>query len=210
MMKKIFTILAASAMMLIGSNAYAQLSIGAGYLNSTAKSKLGNNVTATPSNGFYVGGEYLISEGAGFGVSVGAYYEYISNSKGIASGIFSASAKSTEMYLDIPVRFNYSAELSHSLRGFVFAGPNFSLGLSSQSQGSASIGGISGSTGKHDLYADSDYNRFDILLGGGIGVDYNNTIRFKLGYDLGMLNRYNSETAVLNRNLLHVGVAFLF
>lgn len=209
-MKKIFTILAASVMMLIASNAYAQFSIGAGYLGSSAKTKAGSRTNTIPSNGFYAGLEYLISEGDGFGVSVGAYYEYITNSKGASFGIASAKGKATEMYLDIPVRFNLSADITGSLRGFVFAGPSFSLGLSSQSEASASIGGISLDTGKVDMYADSEYNRFDILLGGGVGVDYNDAVRFKVGYDFGMLNRDKSETTVLHRNLLYVGAAFLF
>lgn len=209
-MKKILTVLAASAMMLISMSASAQFSVGAGYLNSSAKTKTGNTVTSSPMNGFYAGGEYLISEGSGFGVSAGAYFEYLMSNKSYSSFIASAETKTRESYLDIPVHFNYSVDLPHALRAYVFAGPDFSIGLSSKVEASASIGGISSSGELTDMYDDMGLKRFDILMGAGAGVDYNDMLRFKIGYDLGLLNRIDSDNSSLKRNLLHVGVAFLF
>ena len=59
-MKKIVSILAAS-MMLLGVNAMAQPSIGAGYLSSTEIVKSGNSsTTRTPLNGFYAGLSYTL------------------------------------------------------------------------------------------------------------------------------------------------------
>ena len=104
---------------------------------------------------------------------------------------------------------NAADKLSPQLRGFVYAGPTFSCGLNSTTEVGGSIGGVGGKSGKHDNYADSDYNRFDILLGGGAGLDFGK-LRFTVGYDLGMLNRVSSENFVQKRNVLHAGIGFLF
>ena len=168
-MKRIITTLLAASMMLMGTTAFAQMTIGAGYLNSTMKTTVGNNVSSMPSNGFYVGGDYTISEGVGFGISVGAYYSYITSTSSASTSIFGinigASSKVEEMYLDMPVHFNYSIGLSPSTRAFVYAGPTFSYGISSTTELSASVGSVGGNTGKNDNYADGDYKRFDILVG---------------------------------------------
>ena len=212
-MKRIITTLLAASMMLIGTTAFAQMTIGAGYLNSTMKTTVGNNVSSMPSNGFYVGGDYTISEGVGFGLSVGAYYSYITSTSSASTSIFGinigASSKVEEMYLDMPVHFNYSIGLSPSTRAFVYAGPTFSYGISSTTELSASVGTVGGNTGKNDNYADGDYNRFDILVGGGAGLDFGK-LRLTVGYDLGMLNRYPADNYTQKRDVLHAGIGFVF
>lgn len=212
-MKKIITTLLAASMMFLGTTAFAQMSVGAGYINSTMKTTISSTASSMPYNGFYAGGDYTIAEGVGFGVSVGAFFSYVTATSSASTSIFGinigASSKVEEMYLDIPVHFNYSVDLSPQLRGFVYAGPTFSCGLNSTTEVGGSIGGVGGKSGKHDNYADSDYNRFDILLGGGAGLDFGK-LRFTVGYDLGMLNRVSSENFVQKRNVLHAGIGFLF
>ena len=121
-MKKILSIIFCGAMMLAGTNAFAQLSVGAGYLNDTFKFSEGDFSDSFNSNGFYAGAEYLISEGTGFGISVGAYYSYITSKSSASTTIFGinigASSKAEEMYIDVPVHFNYSIDLSPSMRAF--------------------------------------------------------------------------------------------
>lgn len=200
-MKKIFAILAASVMMLVGVDAYAQMSVGAGYLNSVSRNKTtGRN---TPSNGFYAGAEYNITEGTGFGVSVGAYYSYLQANNDYFGVV---STKIKDMYIDMPVNFNYSIPMTEALSAYVYAGPTFSVGLSSKTQ----AGALGYTADGKDQYQNGNLNRFDILVGGGAGIDYNNTIRFSVGYNIGCLNRSSYEETTLNRNVLHVGVAFLF
>lgn len=208
-MKKILTTILAASMMLLGTTAFAQVSVGAGYINSTSKTTYGNNVYTAPSNGFYAGLGYDINEGAGFGINTGLYFSYLynQNSAAIAS-IVSGTAKQVETYLDIPVRASMSADLG-GLRVGVFAGPVFSLGVTSTTDASASALGIEVGTGKRDNYADGSYKRFDILVGGGVNVDFN-ALRFTLSYDLGMLNRIDTSDYTRTRNTLRAGVAFLF
>lgn len=211
-MKRIITTILAASMMLIGTSAFAQASIGAGYINSTSKVTSSNKVYNTPYNGFYAGLGYDINEGAGFGINTGLYFSYIlSTSSGSIGSIISGSSKTTETYLDIPMRFNISSDFG-ALRASLFAGPVFSCGITSTTNSSASALGIEVGTGNVDNYSDSNYNRFDIQVGGGVNIDFQNMLRFTASYDLGMLNRIKTETEgyKCSRNVLRVGVAFLF
>ena len=61
-------------MMLIGTAAIAQPSLGIGYLNSTDKVKSGSTTKTTNLSGFYVGGSYNINLAGSFGVAPGLYY----------------------------------------------------------------------------------------------------------------------------------------
>jgi len=211
-MKRIITTILAASMMFIGTSAFAQVSVGAGYLNSTSKVTASSKVYNTPYNGFYAGLGYDINEGAGFGINTGLYFSYIlSTNSGSIGSIVSGSSKTTETYLDIPTRINISTDLG-AIRASVFAGPVFSCGITSTTSASASALGIEVGTGKIDNYSDDDYNRFDIQVGGGVNIDFQNTLRFTASYDLGMLNRIKTETDGYSctRNVLRVGVAFLF
>ena len=192
-------------MMLIGTTAFAQVSVGAGYINSTAKATHGSTVLKTPSNGFYAGLGYDINEGAGFGINTGLYFSYLMSQNSIGS---IASSKQVETYIDVPVRASLSADIG-GLRLGVFAGPVFSCGITSTSDSSAHVVGVEIGTGKIDNYANSAYKRFDILVGGGVNVDFG-ALRFTVSYDLGMLNRFDSEDIKTTRNTLRAGLAFLF
>ncbi len=204
-MKRIITTILAASMMFIGTTAFAQVSVGAGYINSTAKATHGSSVLKTPSNGFYAGLGYDINEGAGFGINTGLYFSYLMSQNSIGS---IASSKQVETYIDVPVRASLSADMG-GLRLGVFAGPVFSCGISSTTDSSAHVVGVEIGTGKIDNYANSAYKRFDILVGGGVNVDFG-PLRFTVSYDLGMLNRYDSEDIKTTRNTLRAGLAFLF
>ena len=204
-MKRIITTILAASMMFIGTTAFAQVSVGAGYINSTAKATHGSSVLKTPSNGFYAGLGYDINEGAGFGINTGLYFSYLMSQNSIGS---IDSSKQVETYIDVPVRASLSADMG-GLRLGVFAGPVFSCGISSTTDSSAHVVGVEIGTGKIDNYANSAYKRFDILVGGGVNVDFG-PLRFTVSYDLGMLNRYDSEDIKTTRNTLRAGLAFLF
>ena len=77
-MKKLFASVLVGAMMLMGTNAFAQLSVGGGYINSTETSTytVGNTSTSSKAdlNGFYVGGQYNIKLVKGLGVAPGLYF----------------------------------------------------------------------------------------------------------------------------------------
>ena len=111
------------------------------------------------------------------------------------------------------------------LRLYVFAGPTFEIGLKSADKLSiAEIGEISYNyyTGKFssssdeitDIVASSGlfpdqkvYDRFDVMLGGGIGLQVIKFLDIKVGYDYGLVNRYRKEVdKTVNRGQFYVGV----
>lgn len=210
-MKKIATVILAAAMLLSGVNAFAQASVGAGYVNSTDRTKVGNTLSTSATNGFYAGVGYTLPLAGGLNVTPGLNYMMLLSSGADAIGPLGLKGDLQEHYLNIPVRFDYGAELAPGVRGFVYAGPTLSFGLASSTKLTASIAGYSADK-VFDNYSDgSDYGRMDVLLGGGIGVDVNK-IRFTVGYDCGLLNRYtgSATNTARHRNQLTAGLALLF
>lgn len=220
-------IVIAAVLAFIAVSASAQISVGAGYLQSTAtyQSKPEADVNLTQSNGFYAGLGYETSLMQGLGLSAGVYYSYLYSADAgstaigtVATGTLETNLK--EQYINVPVAVNFGYNLTRDLRLFAFGGPTLSLGLSSMSHydASANIIGITISdSGDTDNYAGTDddpspYGRFDLLLGAGAGVDIQGKYRLTVGYDWGMLNRNvdTESTAVRHRNQIKAGIAFLF
>ena len=126
MMKKILCSIFAASLMLLGTSAYAQLAVGAGYVNSKQTLKTSNTYSAA-TNGFYAGLEYNVPVGDFFGMSAGVNFEYLmskSYSLAVVSGDF------REQYINVPVHLNVGFPLADGIRLFAFAGPTFSYALS--------------------------------------------------------------------------------
>ena len=191
--------------MLLGTSAFAQVSIGAGYVNSKQTLKSGNASYAMPSNGFYAGFDYNVPVGDVLGLSAGVNFEYLM-SKDYSLGSY-ISGDFKEQYINAPIRLNLGFDVADGFRFLAFAGPTFSYALTGQ----VSAGSLS-----YDLYKNSNYNRFDVLVGGGVGFELMDRVRLTAGYDFGMFNKYpknsdGSESSItLNRNRIHAGIAFLF
>lgn len=216
-MKKILTTVLAASMMLLGTNAFAQLSIGAGYLNESNKASISSTSESLGSlNGFYAGFGYDINEGYGFGISTGLYYSYLTGKAALAS--FSlVSADMTEHALNIPVKAGFLVPVGNNLGGFINLGPTFVCGLSSR------VKPLGLSIAEIDCYKGEYLNRFDIMVGGAIGAEISNKIRISVGYDFGMLDQFGAgikgrnedgstkdRSYKLNRNRLTAGVSFMF
>ncbi len=205
-MKKIFAA-AAALLMLAGANAFAQISVGAGYLNSTLDSKYNGNKVSEGArgsmNGFYVGASYNLKFGE-FGIAPGIYYSFLGGSD---KAILNTDVKAVEQAINVPVNFNYGYNLN-GVRLFAFAGPTVQFGLSSKSTTTNS--GVSVVT---NYYADnSNYSRFNLYLGGGLGADLMDQIQVTVGFDYGVLNLYkgSDSKASQHRYNLKLGVAYLF
>ncbi len=207
-MKKVILTLAIVAA--AATSAFAQdLSIGAGYLNSTTTTTVASGSSAFGMNGFYggVGAQKDLNDL--LGISTGLYYSYLTGTTSASAlgGLFSGSNKMTEHYINVPVQLNLGFDLAKGVRLFAFAGPTVNVGLISKSVTSASVGGHGGSSST-DNYADnSNYGRFDVMLGGGAGIKVAN---FKIfgGYNYGMLDRNKASDVTVRRSEIVVGVSF--
>ncbi len=211
-MKKIIVILSAALLLLAGTNAFAQMSSGLGYVNSTTVLKLNKNGDGSTSNvnGLYAGFGYTIPLVEGLNVTPGVYYELLYEQDADELWGMTASGTRIEHYINVPVTFSYGLSPMSGVRVFVFAGPTASYGLASTTRGGMSIGNIS-LGGKTDNYEDGDYGRFDLMIGGGAGVQLGG-FRLTAGYDLGLLNRYTGTVDGISRQTrrFYIGIGRLF
>lgn len=211
-MKKVFSFILAASMMLIGTAAIAQPSLGIGYLNSTDKVKSGSTTKTTNLSGFYVGGSYNINLAGSFGVAPGLYYGLATKSDANSfGGILDAKADVTEHYLSIPVMFNAGLTFADGIVGRIYAGPSLAYGIASDTKLKGSIAGFSKDTKINNYGDDYHYGRFDVMLGGGVAVEFFDMVRFNVGYDYGLVNRYTGDGDMTrHRSQFNIGVAYLF
>ena len=162
-MKKILSTLLAASLMLLGTQAFAQMSVNAGYLNST-QSFGDSNTKSINSNGAYAGVSFNIPLSGGFAVAPGVYYSMITN-KTEASGRIpfldipiSGASTFMEHAINVPVYFNYGMDLARDTNVFIYAGPTAQYGLASTTK---LAGGVreSRAARTHTHPDDDNYNR---------------------------------------------------
>ena len=224
-MKKIIASIFVGALLLAGTQATAQVVVGAGYLHSieNTKNKSDGKAVGDPVhlNGFYVGASYNIRFSKYFGVAPGFYVDFLfqskdNNSGGTFGGIMlsgNASYRYTEIDLNVPVNLTFTAPISSNAEFFAFAGPTFQYGVMARStfSGSVQIGGFNyGGSEPYNHYGDKgDTNPFNIYLGGGIGFQVGD-IQFLAGYDYGVMNMDKSGNYSTNRSNIKAGINFAF
>ena len=76
-MKKIYALVLAAALLLLGTQAKAQFHIGVGYLNSTEITRFndGTNPFRETMHGFYLGGTFNFKVAGDFGIAPGFYID---------------------------------------------------------------------------------------------------------------------------------------
>jgi len=195
-MKKLFLTLALVAV--AATTAMAQISVGAGYVSSTMK-KDGSvtlPVVGTVSGsendsfgGFYVGANYNLNVTGGLNVAPGLYFSNVSHK------YKNSDTKWKESYLTVPVFFNYSFAVMDGLSIAPYAGPYAQFCVSSKID---------------DNDMSDNYKKFDIGLGFGLALDIVDMIRVSVGYDLGLINRYDADNVTWKRSGVNFGVAYLF
>ena len=198
-------------MMLIGTAAIAQPSLGIGYLNSTDKVKSGSTTKTTNLSGFYVGGSYNINLAGSFGVAPGLYYGLATKSDADSYFGINTNVDVTEHYLSIPVMFNAGLTFADGIVGRIYAGPSLAYGIASDTKVKGSIAGFSKDTKINNYGDDYHYGRLDVMLGGGVAVEFFDMVRFNVGYDYGLVNRYTGDGDMTrHRSQFNIGVAYLF
>ena len=189
--------------MLLSTQAFAQMSVNAGYLNSTLSHE---NAKSSNANGAYAGVSFNVPIAGALAIAPGVYYSMI-NGKILDWGRI-ASGTLTEHAVNVPVYVNYGIDLARDTNVFIFGGPTMQYALASTVKGSSEILGKSGSTSMYEL--DKNYNRFNVYLGGGIGFQVS-AIQITVGYDYGMMNQYKGDNAEKShRSNLKLGLGFVF
>lgn len=196
-MKKIILTIALAAVAAIG--AHAQIGVGVGYTQKNFSDVFKNE------GGLFVGANYNIELVNGLAVAPGIDFAMVSYKKDDLN-------YQKENYLAIPVMFNYAINLVDGFKLVPYLGPTFSYGISGKAKGGVSWGGITLSSDEYDVYETfDDYNRLDIMIGGGVALDVMDMVRVQIGYNLGLLNRNNdSDGTAIKTSGVNFGVAYLF
>lgn len=208
-MKKIYFLIAAAAMFL-AVEANAQIGVGLGYNLLTTTTTMADESEDDSLNGFYLEATYDINflnrNWGSLGLQPGLRYTFAGESDSDEVAGVKTNASFTEHYLDVPVNVKYSYEIiPTTLKAYAFAGPVFSLGLASNLKAGAGDTSV-----KTNNYKDTEYGRFDIKFGLGAGVTLAEKLNVKLGYNIGMLNRYTGEQISKDyKYKTHTGVFYL-
>ena len=220
-MKRFFSVIILAALIAAaGTDAFAQFGVNVSYMNSNTWTR--SNAEGEPAkmntNGFAVGIDHNIRiVGNILSIQPGIYYQHLLKSEDIAeiSGQFLLCWKNI-------------------LRLYVFAGPTFEVGLMASNRISVNgsllgqnvdgeisynyySGKIKSSSEEFNSLAENyfqtdgqgQYGRFDIMLGGGVGLQVVRFLDIKVGYDYGLVNRLKgtlAENATANRGQFYVGV----
>lgn len=216
-MKKFCTLVLSAAMFFAATDAFAQLSIGVGYLNSTFTSSYnGNQQDKEPTNGLYMGAGFdLPILGENLILTPGLYLSLLTGKEQASIlGIVNLQSKFTEVAINLPVYVSYGLEMGYA-RMFIYGGPTFQYGISSKYKvdaTAATVLGVIAGDGVIDNYKEADQSPFNIYLGGGLGADLNDKLRVTIGFDYGLLNLYKGEieNTKYNRYNFKLGVGYLF
>jgi hypothetical protein len=193
-MKKTFLLLfAAAALMLTGANVSAQVSVGAGPATRLYFEK-GQTVDYTYGVQLNFEDSKRLTDVFGYsaGIDFGTYGK---------KNFFSETSGLNEIYVDIPVRAKFYIPFSEDFELYFFGGVVPSICASALIK--------TESTRVNRFEGASYYSRYDVLAGGGVGLELNESFRFALGYDHGILDRYKDDR-VLHAAAVKFTFSFLF
>lgn len=208
-MKKIIAIASAAILMALSINASAQIGFVAGYQNSMLRS----SAESISFDGFYAGVDYAEHFNAIVGFTPGVHVSYLTHTDNVTTVIGHNTGTWKDIYVDVPLMVTAGWNVSDDLRWFAYAGPTVSVGISSVYEGKGNLHildylGYAESQQRYDFYQNNNMRRFDVLLGGGVGFEFSR-IRFSVGYDYGLLNRYIQSDNSAHRGSFKAGVSFL-
>ena len=194
MKKSLLLTLFAAGLMLVGVNASAQISFGAGPATRLYFEK-GKNVNYTYGVQMCFEDSRRMTDYFGYsaGLDFGTYGK---------NDFFSAAEGLSEVYVDIPVRMKFYIPVSDDFQLYFFGGVAPSVCVSSN---------VKTENGKTSRFGEGgNYSRYDVLAGGGIGMEVGERFKFTFGYDHGIMDRDKTETGVMRVGAAKVGVAFMF
>ena len=208
-MKKIFAIVLSAAALLMGTQAYAQLSVGAGWLNSTEKTTVTSGSSSSTNsanlNGFYAGAQYNIPIVGGLGVAPGLYFSGLFGKRTDDLWLTTGESKFTELSLNIPVNVNYTIGIGSDFNVILYAGPIFQYGVSCK--GEYTIGSTTSTTNYYE--GDNHRNPFNIYVGGGAGIQAG-AFQVLIGYDHSLTNMITQNNTTVGRSQIKLGVGYAF
>ena len=200
-MKKTLILLA--ALLIAGVSASAQVSLGFGPATRIYYSKTDSRINDKDVKdvqytvGVQVSFEDSRRVSDAFGYSAGLDFGTYKK-----SDYFASEMGLSEMYVDIPVRAKFYVPFSDDFQMIFFGGVAPSLCV-----GSHTIT----SSGKTSRFGEnSNYSRFDVLAGGGIGFEIVERIKIALSYDYGLFDRVNDDITDLHVAAAKLTFSYMF
>ncbi len=199
-MKKILTIAAATILFAVSANAQTYFNLGYGL--GRDKTTFGSlEPDTSKSNTIFAGVSHNFGIAGNFGVEPGVNYVFNFSKTGDE-----LSAKNQYHGIQIPILLNYAFVPSSDIAFKLFAGPSANYGLSDKS--TTYVGDTKGI--EIDNYADDSYNRFGISASFGLAAELHDSIRLKIGYDLGLTDLNKSDKVSYKQNLLTFSIGYMF
>ena len=192
-MKKILSIVLGA---FLCAQAFAQVSVNAGYLNTSYRSGENGYSYKVNGDGFYAGVGYELNS---------TNYPQFSFAPGLNFNLadynFGEGVNTVEYFLSAPIHLRYTQPVSNVADLFVSVGPTFLCTLGSKT--SVRYGGAS--------YSENDKGGdFDVSFGFEGGAMLSNNIKLMVGYDFGLVNQNEDRDYRITRNFLHLGIGYLF
>ena len=193
-MKKILLIVAA---LFVGMQAQAQLVADGGYFHGFEN---GNTTYSSPSlDGLFLGARYNVDldnwmEGLSFvpGLNFSAL-----RGKVMVANMVLPKTTVREIAVNLPLHIKYRYEFMSNFAVYGFAGPTLQLGL------------LNNIVDKNKLGA-APRTPFNLYLGLGAGVEVSERIQVNVGFDFGLLNLTTGQNYKLHRNVLKIGIGYIF
>ena len=192
-MKKILSIILGA---IICAQAFGQINVDAGYLNS--RYHYGED-----GYSFNISGS-----GAFVGVSTdipSTNYDQFAFSPGLRFNIvdydLGDSVNAVQYFVSVPLHVKYLQPVNRGIDAFLSVGPTVICTLGGKAK--MSYGGLS----YHETVEGGD---FDVAFGLAGGVVLTDNVRVLCGYDFGLLNQSGEKDYRETRNIFHFGIGYMF
>jgi hypothetical protein len=144
-------------------------------------------------SGFYLGGAYnfdLTELGVG-------YLSFEPGLQWVYNHVDDNGYDFKEHFINVPLMFNYNYPIASDVTLIGYAGPTLSFGVSCKDD--------------NDIdYYDDYLKQFDVKLGIGFAAVFMDHFKVDVGYNWGLVNRYDGDAADMHHKYVHLGVAYVF
>jgi len=206
-MKKVLLIVAA---LFVGMQAHAQLVADGGYFHGFEN---GNTAYSSPSlDGLFLGARYNVDlenwmDGLSFipGLNFSAL-----RGKVMVANVVLPRTTVREIAINLPLQLKYRYEFMSNFAVYGFAGPTLQLGLLNNV-----VDKNDNATLRYNMYKENKLGTaprtpFNLYLGLGAGVEVSERIQVNVGFDFGLLNLTTGQNYKLHRNVLKIGIGYIF
>lgn len=217
-MKKVLLIIAA---LFVGMQAQAQFVADGGYLHAFETRK--SNVVSPAQDGLFLGARYNIDlddwmDGLSFipGLNLSAIRGKVL-ALSVDNKYYEVPLSSTrELAINMPIHLKYQYEFMSNFAVYGFLGPTLQLGffnnIVDRQDNAKKIINMYKEIQEPEwkLLGAKTRTPFNLYLGLGIGVEVAERILVNAAFDFGLLNMTTAANSKIHRNVLKIGIGYIF